>query len=193
MSFSSPATTRQYASLVSEVSRRGITMVCAAGNEGEKAFDNIGYPANYPETIAVTAVDVNKHITDFSSVGRAAEISAAGKDIYSTYLDGTYATLSGTSMATPIITGAVAILQAKGFIRYGRYLSPDEIRLLLNIYTEQIGKKGRDNRYGYGVFSFGRIECEDVIERNSVVNRYVSVSENRNDILDMLIAMFVTD
>lgn len=192
MSFSSPATTKQYANLVSEVAKRGITMVCAAGNEGEKAFDNIGYPANYPETIAVTAVDVNKHITDFSSVGRAAEISAAGKDIYSTYLDGTYATLSGTSMATPIITGAVAILQAKGLIRYGRYLTPDEIRLLLNIYTEQIGKKGRNNKYGYGVFSFGRIGDEDVIEKSASINKFAIASNDNDNILDMLIAMLVT-
>ena len=108
-------------------------------------------------------MDINRNIADFSSRGKAAEICAAGIDIYSTYLGGGYALLSGTSMACPIITGAVAILQSKGYMRYGRRLTPEEIRLLLNIYTEKHGGYGRDNRYGYGIFSFGRIATEDYI------------------------------
>ena len=116
------------------------------------------------ETIAVSAVDINKHIADFNSTGSAAEIAAAGINIYSTYLNNGYATLSGTSMATPIISGAVAILQAKGRMRYGRKLTPDEIRLLLNIYTEDLSGSGKDDRYGYGLFSFGRINGSDYVE-----------------------------
>ena len=139
----------------------GITMICAAGNEGANA--EMGYPASFPETIAVSAVDINKHIADFNSKGSAAEIAAAGIDIFSTYLDNGYATLSGTSMATPIITGAVAILQSKGLMRYGRKLTPDEIRLLLNIYTEDLSGSGKDDRYGYGLFSFGRISGSDYV------------------------------
>jgi len=66
-------------------------------------------------------------------------------------------------MACPIITGAVAILMAKGYLRYGRRLTPEEIRLLLNIYTEKPGIRGRDESYGYGIFSFGRIASEEYI------------------------------
>ena len=66
-------------------------------------------------------------------------------------------------MATPIITGAVAILIGKGLIRYGRRLTPDEIRLLLNIYTENVNNIGRDKSYGYGIFSFGRIGNKEYI------------------------------
>ena len=166
MSFSSSYTSSKYRSLIWETHRRGVSVICAAGNEGELGENTIGYPANYPETVAVSAVDINKNIADFSSRGRAAEICAAGKDVYSTYPGGRYATLSGTSMACPIITGAVAILQAKGYLRYGRRLSPDEIRLLLNIYTEKPGQKGRDKSYGYGIFSFGRIASEEYIYSN---------------------------
>lgn len=173
MSFSSGYTSAKYRSLVWEAYQKGITLVCAAGNEGDMGDNTIGYPASYPETVAVSAVDINKNIADFSSRGKAAEICAAGIDVYSTYLNGGYATLSGTSMACPIITGAVAILQAKGYIRYSRRLTPDEIRLLLNIYTENPGSKGRDKNYGYGIFSFGRIASEEYIYSNIARRRKI--------------------
>ncbi len=166
MSFSSPAGGRVYTELIRRLYHNGISVICAAGNEGEQGNNTIGYPARFPETVAVSAVDVNKHIATFSSKGNSAEICAAGIDIYSTYLDGGYAVLSGTSMAAPIITGAVALLQGKGMLRYNRWLTPDEIRLLLNIYTENIsGNVGRDISSGYGLFSFGRFGGNDYISR----------------------------
>lgn len=174
MSFSSAYTSSKYRSLIWSAHEKGISIICAAGNEGELGENTIGYPANYPETVAVSAVDINRNIADFSSRGNAAEICAAGIDVYSTYLDGGYATLSGTSMACPIITGAAAILIAKGYIRYGRRLTPEEIRLLLNIYTEKLGNPGRDKSYGYGIFSFGRIASEEYIYskiKSSGINR----------------------
>ncbi len=163
MSFSSDMSTREYKNLIGRTSASGISMICAAGNEGHDKDNTIGYPANFRETIAVTAVDIHRKIADFSSCGGQAEIAAAGKDIYSTYLGGGYATLSGTSMATPIITGAAAILHGKCLLRYGRKLSPQELRLLLNIYTDKLGDRGRDKHYGYGLFSFGRIGTTEYI------------------------------
>ena len=164
MSFSSTAGGKVYTELIRRLHHSGISVICAAGNEGEQGDNTIGYPAKFPETVAVSAVDINKHIASFSSKGTSAEICAAGIDIYSTYLNGGYAVLSGTSMAAPIITGAVALLQGKGRLRYGRWLSPEEVRLLLNIYTENIsGCTGRDNSSGYGLFSFGRFGGSEYI------------------------------
>jgi len=185
MSFSSQYTSPEYRSIIHETHRRGISVICAAGNEGVLGENTIGYPANYPETVAVSAVDINKNIADFSSRGKAAEICAAGIDVCSTYLDGGYATLSGTSMACPIITGAVALLQAKGYARYGRRLKPEEIRLLLNIYTENPGIHGRDLSYGYGIFSFGRIASEDYIYS------HLKTGVSRSDIATALILSMI--
>ncbi len=171
MSFSSDSVNEDYQMLITKAYQQGITIVCAAGNEGKKNIkgeDTIGYPAGFNETIAVTAVDINKKITDFSSVGKEAEIAAAGKDIYSCYLNNSYAKLSGTSMATPLITGAVAILHAKAKHRYKRRLTPSEVRLLLHIYSEDLGDLGRDSNYGYGLFSFGRINKSEYIQANQV-------------------------
>jgi subtilisin len=164
MSFSSQTVNKQYYRLVSQLYQSGITLVCAAGNEGlsqEGNTNTIGYPAGFDQTIAVTAVDIYKKRADFSSVGTAAEIAAAGVDIYSCYKDNSYATLSGTSMAAPSITGAVALLQAKALKKQGKKLKPEEIRTMLHMYSEDLGETGRDKEYGYGVFSFGRIRQDD--------------------------------
>lgn len=173
MSFSSTSQSKEYASLIKSVHAQGITMVCAAGNRGEVSSDTIGYPAEFPETIAVTAVDINKRRADFSSVGSAAEIAAAGEDIYSTYKENSYAKLSGTSMATPLISGAVAILQAKALKRYDRKLTPEEIRIMLHMYAEDLGIKGRDDQYGFGLFTFGRMKGSDFVlpRTNSIFSR----------------------
>jgi len=192
MSFSSPETSARYANLISHVHDCGITMICAAGNEGVHGNNTIGYPGKFPETIAVSAVDINKNIAEFSSKGSAAEISAAGINIYSTYLDNGYATLSGTSMATPIITGAVAILQAKGILRYKRRLTPDEIRLLLNIYTEDLSGNGRDESYGYGLFSFGRISGSDYVSASEAEKLIRRRKELNSKTMELLVAMLLS-
>ena len=189
MSFSSSFANNRYKELIRAIKNHGITMICAAGNEGEKS--SIGYPASFNETIAVSAVDINKHIAEFNSVGSAAEISAAGINIFSTYLDNGYAVLSGTSMATPIITGAVAILQAKGQMRYGRKLTPDEIRLLLNIYTEDLSGTGKDNRYGYGLFSFGRVLTSDYVAEDLEEKIFKKRKDLTSKMAELVVAMLL--
>lgn len=146
--------------MMQEVIRRahnnGIVIVAAAGNDG-KGNNTVEYPASYSETIAVAAVDLSKGRGSFSSTGGEVDVASAGVDILSTYPNNKYARLSGTSMACPHIAGAVALLQSKALIRYGRLLTPNEVRLLLEMYAEDVGLYGKDDEYGFGVFSFDRI------------------------------------
>jgi len=157
MSFSSPEPNEYEKIMVRKCHEKGIILVGAAGNDGGSGDeDTIGYPAKYDGVIAVTAVDMNLNRAPFSSQGSGAQVAAAGTNILSTYKNNTYAVLSGTSMATPLIAGAVAILQGKSKIRFGRFLSPEEISLIVNIYADDLGFYGKDNQLGYGLFSFGR-------------------------------------
>ena len=162
MSFSSASCTDSYYYALQDAYNQGISFICAAGNGGEHA-EEIGYPARFRETVSVTAVDLNKRHANFSSIGPCADIAAAGVNIYSTYPNQRYATLSGTSMATPLISGCAALIQAKAMHRFRRYLTPKELKLILGFYAEQMGRGGRNHVYGYGVFSFGRFNSSDQV------------------------------
>ncbi len=154
LSFSSTDYTDKYRDAIQEISGKQIVLVAAAGNQGEMG---VGYPAKFPETITVAAVDMQKRTTSFSAVGKEIDVCAAGKDVYSTYPNHRYALLSGTSMATPLISGSAALMQGKALLRYGKLLEPEQIRLLLQMYSEDFGEYQKNENYGYGLFSFGRV------------------------------------
>lgn len=144
--------------VVKQAYAKNIVMIAAAGNDGDgEGYDNVNYPARYDEVIAVAAIDLKDKIWSGSSSGIEVEVASAGVDVLSTYPNNKYAFDSGTSMACPHIAGAVALIQSKALKLYKRLLTIDEIRLLLQMYSEDLGLDGRDENYGYGVFSFDRI------------------------------------
>ncbi|WP_135827042.1 S8 family peptidase [Halorussus ruber] len=119
----------------------GVTLVAAAGNSGP-CTDCVGYPAAYSEVMAVSSTDEYDNLSDFSSTGPEVEIAAPGTDIYSTYPDETYDTLSGTSMACPHVSGAAGILRAQGYAH-------GDARARLKNTAEYIGLG--DNESGSGL------------------------------------------
>jgi subtilisin family serine protease len=105
----------------------------------------------------VSATDKSDAVPYWSSRGPEVELAAPGVDIYSTYKGGGYATLSGTSMAAPHVTGAAALVIAGGIADVnGNGLISDEVRGRLQSTAEDLGVVGRDNLYGYGLVDVER-------------------------------------
>lgn len=106
-----------------------ILVVCAAGNEGDGSgsTDEFSYPAGYNEVISVGAVDFSKSAARFSDSNKEVDLVAPGVNIISTFLNGQYETLSGTSMATPHVAGFLALLIEWSKKEFERKLSEAEL------------------------------------------------------------------
>jgi len=88
--------------------KANIPVFVAAGNIGKS--EHLLYPANYPETIAIGAIDKNLRRADFTNTGKNLDFMAPGVDILSTVPDNWWAILSGSSMAQPFVCGLAALL-----------------------------------------------------------------------------------
>jgi subtilisin len=96
---------------VDALTKAGVVLIAAAGN-GSGA---VNFPAAYDGVIAVAAMDSKDRVAWFSSRGPEVALIAPGVDVRSTYKDGGYETLDGTSMATPHVAGLAALaVAAKG-------------------------------------------------------------------------------
>lgn len=121
---------------------KNVVVVVAAGNSG-KAGVSIPGCISYSTTVA--AVSSNDRIASFSGRGGAVDISAPGVSLISTWLGGGYATASGTSMATPVVSGTVALVK----FSHPSY-SSSQVETALFSTSKDLGKLGKDTSYGYG-------------------------------------------
>ncbi len=146
----------------------GIIPVFAIGNEGTTSNRT---PGNFPTTIGVGATDANDYIASFSSRGPAPNqppwndpqywprpdwnltkpnISAPGASVNSSLPGGSYGTMSGTSMATPHVAGAIAILYQKN----PQLTFTDVYNLLLDYARRPShGAPYPNNTYGWGILN----------------------------------------
>lgn len=119
---------------------KGVTIIAAAGNSG----GSVGCPACYEETIAVSALDSQDQLADFSSRGKAVDLAGPGVDVLSSVPGGGYDSYSGTSMATPHVAGLAALAVSRGAS------GPDAVRRALLRAARPVAGLGRDEQ-GAGV------------------------------------------
>jgi len=158
--------------IFTEVRGEGIIIIAAAGNS---ASNTLVYPAAYEGVVSVSAVDIKKDLTKYSSFGTTIDLAAPGGDnsadinvdgfpdgVLSTCGNDTtggiefvYCFFQGTSMAAPHMAGVVALMKA-----IYPALTPEELDILLisGSITEDIGPAGRDDQFGHGLIdAFGAL------------------------------------
>ena len=164
LSLSASKENQTFRDVVLAARRAGITMVCAAGNSGPSP-NSVGYPARYIETIAVAAVDDRDSVPNFSSRGREIAVSAPGVDVLSTWPGRRYRKSSGTSMAAPHVTGAVALM-----LEADPSLTPSEVKSILQSTSVPLAGAGPDEQ-GAGVIDVAAALARVSKKRTAAVTR----------------------
>lgn len=160
MSFGGDEPDSQILAAIDYAVDQGVLVVAAAGNDGP-ADGSIDYPGAYVKVIAVGAIDSAEMVPDWSSRGvndgdyvieeKEVELGAPGVSVESTYNDGCYTSMSGTSMATPHVSGLAAKFwdEADGTLD-GRGNAADT-RSYLQSIARDIWEIGDDSATGMGL------------------------------------------
>lgn len=131
---------------------KGVLLVAASGNNYSTP---VMCPAAINGVMAVGATDSNDLRASYSTYGAALDVAAPGSGIYSTYYGGGYASLSGTSMATPHVAGLAALLWS-----FAPDMTYSEVETLIGQTADDLGSVGWDQYYGHG-----RINAQRALER----------------------------
>ena len=143
--------------VLNDVRAKGISVVASAGNNAHKQpnphTSKIGYPASCEGVISVAATTKLDKRTYFSDYNDFVDIAAPGEDICAYYWDEREGCIPGTSMASPQVAGAVALMYA-----VNPELTPDDIDALLmqGKMTRDILTPGKDPETGYGLLDVAK-------------------------------------
>jgi subtilisin family serine protease len=145
-------------------SASGVILVAAAGNDS--TLSSWHYPANRADVIAVGSLAPDFKLSSFSNFGPKNFVTAPGSEILSLKLNcdickliekcikyykcpilkNDYLVISGTSMATPHVSGLIGLM-----ISRNPSLTPLQVKSILNKYSQDLGEPGRDNTFGAGL------------------------------------------
>mgnify|MGYP001170027306 CR=1 FL=1 len=143
---------------------KGVLLVAASGNDGQA----VKYPAAYPTVLAVGGIHADKSIVAASNYGQELDVLAPWR-VYTTAKGGGYAYDQGTSMATPQVAAAAALIWSRH-----PELKPHQVRNIIRQTAEPIGGQRWSERTGYGLLRIDRAvavnKVEDIYEPNNERN-----------------------
>ncbi|MFJ7847241.1 S8 family serine peptidase [Peribacillus sp. NPDC097206] len=144
---------------VQEAYKEGVLIIAASGNDGDlKKSNKRVYPAAFSHVISVGATTSKDKRATYSNYDSSVDITAPGDKILSTFPNNRYAYMSGTSMATPIVTGVAALIWSNE-----PKLSQLAVEYRLYDSAIDLGTKGKDVYYGNG-----RVNAKKALEMKTL-------------------------
>jgi serine protease len=167
MSFGGPNFSQAEQDAVTAAHNAGAVLLAAAGNDNSESLDTIGYPARYTNIIMVASSDQGDLKSSFSNYNAAVTITAPGTAITSSYAiggasrqrsvaDTSYATIDGTSMATPLVASLCGLI-----LSANSSLTPTQVR---NILTSTAVNLDNLNPSYAGKLGAGRINASAAMQ-----------------------------
>lgn len=169
---------------IRNVHNRGILFIAAAGNDSKNTDNSANYPSNYdvPNVISVASSDNRDQLSGFSNYGKSTvDLAAPGSNILSTVANGGYRSFSGTSMATPYVSGVAALASAQ-------FPGINHIDLKYRIMGSVDVKASFNNRS----ITEGRLNAANALSRNPLVTTIERASTN-NTTTPYTITAFAVD
>ncbi|MEH7095211.1 S8 family peptidase [Neobacillus vireti] len=124
---------------------KNVVVISAAGNDNTSQRS---YPAAYPGVLGVAAVDWDGKRAEFSNFGDYVDVAAPGVDIPSTFSNGEYASLSGTSMAAPHVTALAGLIRSVN----PKLKNTDVVKIITGS-AQPVGKNTRSPYFGNGIIN----------------------------------------
>jgi subtilisin family serine protease len=140
---------------IDKAASMGIAFITTSGNDNKEAFT---YSANLKNAIVVGATDINDKrgiwtadggITEGSNYGNQVDVVAPGVNVNIFDYKGDYHIGYGTSYAAPMVTAVAAVLKS-----VNPELTPADIEAILKNTAKDLGPKGRDDEFGYGLIDY---------------------------------------
>ncbi|VTR93195.1 peptidase s8 : Subtilase family protein OS=Lyngbya aestuarii BL J GN=M595_2213 PE=3 SV=1: Peptidase_S8 [Gemmata massiliana] len=149
MSLGSDAPDSRIEAAVKRALAKNVIVIAAAGNSGPRE-GSAGWPGSFEGVVCVAAVDSNQAVASFSSRGKNVQVAAPGVNVRSCYPGDRFATMSGTSMATPYVAGCAAL-----FVSYckarGIKWAPADFATAIAKTSKDLPPTGRDTASGFGL------------------------------------------
>ncbi|AOV08765.1 S8 family serine peptidase [Sporosarcina ureilytica] len=188
MSISGEKYSNHLAAAIDYALEKDVLVVVSSGNDGANTANY--YPAGEPKVIVVSATDQHDRIARFSNTGATVDLSAPGVDIISSIPSGRYASMNGTSMAAPYVSGIAAMLKLDDPTR-----SIQEIERLLKKYVDDRGVIGWDRFFGEGIVNVASFDERPIVKNEPPIVRLKKTSFNINKDEEMTVDLsrYVTD
>lgn len=163
-----PDKMEEFKKIIHELVSMDIICMCASGNSGK---EETNYPAHFYDSVAVGAVDINKKAAYFTTRNKEVDVCQVGVNICSASYKGGYVTMSGTSMATPVVSGIAALMISRYKSIFNKDIPETALYEMIKYNTIDIGIEGVDVVTGAGFCSLNTnpIRMELLIGSNQVV------------------------